>query len=240
MSTVPSVSSQICAAFLDDDHALLAIGLFEDAPIYRTQDGGETWAELTQLPLPEGTWQADWITCEASQVTMHLSQGEEALCLFSDDYGEHWTAEDSLPVLDTVADGTYCAPMPQRFPETDGVTDYERLELTLYEFDPEIGEQGALLGTAILPLAEKLTLQHADSETPYAAGAPGTQERDQRIVSFVFWPLLRSSYPADGTDWMEVQLQDGAVTSLRWFRAPGGNETGIVHPVTGEISQRPS
>ena len=140
----------------------------------------------------------------------------------------------SVAVDGRMADGTYCCAMSPQFPQVDGEVDFEQLELTLCPYDLESGEQGELLDAVTLPLAEDLTLQGVDDESPSAAGAPGTQERSQRIVSFVYWPSLRSTYPADEFDRLVVQVRDGAVASLRWIRIWGEDGDVRIHPITDE------
>lgn len=128
-----------------------------------------------------------------------------------------------------VADGVYCAPMPD-FVETDGEIDQERWSFVLTEYDPETGTRGAALGTFVLPLAEDLTLQALWADFPIAADAVGTQTRVRRVLSFMTWPSLRSSINPPGvTDLLEVRVRDGAVTGLKWFLLDS-NPMGISAP----------
>ena len=212
---------------------------------------GEQWeaGKTYTLDITQEQW-ADII-----ELTMDIALGEvsRSIDLLAADLlatagrdGDADAADDPSPaVVDgQAADGIYCAPMPQ-FPEKDGAYDWERLELTLYAYDLERGEQGAFLGMAALPLAEGLTLQGLNDGSPRAAGELGSDARRRQIVSFVNWPLLRASAPAGLEDWVEVQVQDGAVTSLRWLQITSDDgealpeewmDARVVHPITGEIS----
>ena len=93
-----------CVDFLDDDHAIIGFGVFVDAPIYRTENGGETWIKITNLPLPDGSWEAASITHEGSVVTMCVRSCDEAqagleITLDSEDYGEHWSINGEKSLL---------------------------------------------------------------------------------------------------------------------------------------------
>ena len=129
-----------------------------------------------------------------------------------------------------VPDGVYCAPEPA--PVKDGEDyDSERWTFTLAEYDPESGVRGEVLGTYTLPLAEKLLLQRAPEVDPTDAGEVGSEGRRRNIVNTIGWPLLCSQYYVGMTDLLEVRVQDGAVTSLRWFQLPGTEAGGGVDPI---------
>jgi hypothetical protein len=118
-----------------------------------------------------------------------------------------------------VADGIYCAPMPESV-TVDGQTNWEQWQFTLSTYDPETGERGTQTSTQILPLAQELTLWALGAEQPTNAGTVGTQEWNRQVVGFLSWPLVRSSFSPDATDLLEVRVQDGAVTALKWFQVP--------------------
>ena len=116
-----------------------------------------------------------------------------------------------------VADGVYCAPMPDLTAER---IDNEHWSFTLSEYDPETGARGQVLGTYTLPLAEKLLLQRAPEYDPSDAGEVGSEGRNRNIVTTILWPTLCAQYYPDRANLLEVRVQDGAVTSLRWFQVP--------------------
>lgn len=116
-----------------------------------------------------------------------------------------------------VADGVYCAPIPDIMVER---IDNEHWSFTLSEYDPETGAQGQVLGTYTLPLAEKLTLQRMEEDAPRDAGEVGSDGRNRYVSTYLMWPLLRAQAYPGRADLLEIRVQDGAVTSLRWFQVP--------------------
>ena len=82
-----------CAAFLDDDHAVLGTGLFTASPVFYTADGGDTWE---QAALPYADLEAESLTLQDGRLLMTASRhGEDAdggpLLLQSEDQGATWT-----------------------------------------------------------------------------------------------------------------------------------------------------
>lgn len=116
-----------------------------------------------------------------------------------------------------VPDGVYCAPMPDLMVER---TDNEHWSFTLMKYDPETGARGQILGTYTLPLAEKLTLQHMGKDALNVEGEVGSDGRTRYISTFLMWPLLRAQAYPNMADMLEVRVQDGVVTCLRWFQVP--------------------
>lgn len=90
-------SSVHCAAFLDDDHAVLCTGLFLDAPVFYTVDGGVTW-ERARLPYPDLA--ADTLFEEDGRLVMtahrYGSDASGTLTLVSEDSGAVWTETTSF------------------------------------------------------------------------------------------------------------------------------------------------
>lgn len=121
----------------------------------------------------------------------------------------------SLSAVGELADGVYCG-----FTTISGKVDSEHWNFSLMEYDPETGTQGRALGTYTLPLAEELTLRHMGKDTPSEAGQVGSDGRNRNVSTFLMWPLLRAQVYPGMADLLEIKVQDGAVTSLRWFQVP--------------------
>ena len=85
-----------CAAFLDNDRAVLCTGLFEDAPVFYSADGGVTW-ERAQLPYSDLA--ADSLSVEDGRLVMtahrYGTSASSTLTLVSEDGGAVWT--ESIP-----------------------------------------------------------------------------------------------------------------------------------------------
>lgn len=155
----------------------------------------EQWGNITELTMD-----------------VSLGEGQRSIDLLA------VVHQDALPGLNgQVADGLYCAPMPDLMVER---TDNEHWSFTLMKYDPETGARGQILGTYTLPLAEKLTLQHMGQDALDVEGEVGSDGRTWYISTFLMWPLLRAQVYPDMTDLLEVRVQDGAVTSLKWFQVP--------------------
>ena len=77
-----------CAAFLDDDRAVLCTGLFLGAPVFYTSDGGITW-DLAALPEVSRDWQAASLSFSGARGVL-LSRSGEPSVLVSQDYGASW------------------------------------------------------------------------------------------------------------------------------------------------------
>lgn len=86
-----------CAlAFFDDLHAMVGIEQFDGAPLFVTQDGGESWeqADFFLLDDPD-SWHAYHISRSGDQVSVYLFRraggGAEYRQVVSRDWGETWT-----------------------------------------------------------------------------------------------------------------------------------------------------
>jgi len=80
--------------FLDNQHAIVAIGLFVDAPIFQTSDGGMTWTQI-ELPLDAGVWEAQSLSVEQNVITLTVadrSSNNDGMieALSSEDGGTTW------------------------------------------------------------------------------------------------------------------------------------------------------
>lgn len=85
-----------CAAFLNNDRAVLATGLFQGAPVFYTSDGGYTWAEA-ELPLPDGgSWEGAIFTQDGEDLCL-VMRGDGYLTLVSRDGGATWARSDRDP-----------------------------------------------------------------------------------------------------------------------------------------------
>ena len=82
-----------CAYFVTDDIGFLGFSHFNDAPVFRTTDGGATWARIT-LPLSDESWELSRMYASGSSVlavmTGYRSGEPESALLFSRDAGETW------------------------------------------------------------------------------------------------------------------------------------------------------
>lgn len=88
-----------CAVeFFDGLHAVVGIERFEDAPVFVTRDGGESWerAGLSLLDDPD-SWQAYNIFRSGEWISIELCRGAgddtEYRQVFSRDWGKTWTHE---------------------------------------------------------------------------------------------------------------------------------------------------
>ena len=88
--TGPLWFSLNCAAFLDDDRAVLCTGLFLGAPVFYTADGGAAWAPA-ELPEVSDGWQAESISFSGADGLI-LSRAGEPAALISHDFGASWEA----------------------------------------------------------------------------------------------------------------------------------------------------
>lgn len=104
------------AAFSDPDHGILCEGLFVDAPIYVTSDGGETWRELEISQIyPDGTpadalYTVDSLLLCGSWGVLTLSRwGLPPLCVYTTDSWDTFSLIWSgvLPVGDEAAYDAY-------------------------------------------------------------------------------------------------------------------------------------
>lgn len=85
-----------CAAFLNEEHAILATGLFQGAPVFCTSDGGATW-EKADIPLPEDTWYCSDISAWLEEYQLVFTSSEGLGCVArSLDQGAGWSV--SQPV----------------------------------------------------------------------------------------------------------------------------------------------
>ncbi|SMC37589.1 M56 family metallopeptidase [Papillibacter cinnamivorans] len=86
-----------CAmAFTDNKRAVIAVGIFCDAPIFCTRDGGETWS-LAKLPFSEGIWEAQSIGSDGEKLTMTVTDKSGSggtQILTSGDGGATWELTD--------------------------------------------------------------------------------------------------------------------------------------------------
>lgn len=104
-----------CAAFLDEDHAILATGLFRGAPVFCTGDGGATW-EKADIPLPEGTWYCSDISAWLEEYQLVFTSPEGLGCVArSLDQGAVWSV--SQPVADPEEIPLEALPWPASLPE---------------------------------------------------------------------------------------------------------------------------
>ena len=104
-----------CAAFLDEDHAVLATGLFEGAPVFCTSDGGATWVKA-DISLPEGTWYCSDISAWLEDYQLVLTSSEGLGCVArSLDQGGSWSV--SQPVAEPDEIPLEELPWPASLPE---------------------------------------------------------------------------------------------------------------------------
>lgn len=92
--------------FLDNQHAIIAIGLFVDAPIFQTSDGGMTWTQI-KLPLDAGAWEAQLMSVEQNVITLTVADrtsNNDGMMetLSSEDGGTTWQREG--PAVSTDSD----------------------------------------------------------------------------------------------------------------------------------------
>ena len=82
-----------CACFVTDEIGFLGFSHFNGAPVFRTTDGGATWARIT-LPLSDESWELSRMYASGSGVlavmTGYRSGEPESALLFSRDAGETW------------------------------------------------------------------------------------------------------------------------------------------------------
>ena len=82
-----------CACFVTDEIGFLGFSHFNGAPVFRTTDGGATWARIT-LPLSDESWELSKMYSAGSNVlavmTGYRSGEPESALLFSRDAGETW------------------------------------------------------------------------------------------------------------------------------------------------------
>ena len=82
-----------CAHFVTDEIGFLGFSHFNGAPVFRTTDGGATWARIT-LPLSDESWELSKMYASGSGVlavmTGYRSGEPESAVLFSRDAGETW------------------------------------------------------------------------------------------------------------------------------------------------------
>lgn len=82
-----------CAHFVTDEIGFLGFSHFNGAPVFRTTDGGATWARIT-LPLSDESWELSKMYSAGSNVlavmTGYRSGEPESALLFSRDAGETW------------------------------------------------------------------------------------------------------------------------------------------------------
>ena len=107
--TGPLWFSLNCAAFLDNERAVLCTGLFLGAPVFYTADGGATWA-LAELPEVSDGWQADSVSFSGAHGLL-LSRSGEPAALVSQDYGASWEVLE-LPRPASLPDGEPFSPEP--------------------------------------------------------------------------------------------------------------------------------
>ena len=88
-----------CACFVTDEIGFLGFSHFNGAPVFRTTDGGATWARIT-LPLSDESWELSKMYSSGSSVlavmTGYRSGEPESAVLFSRDAGQTWQ-EVELP-----------------------------------------------------------------------------------------------------------------------------------------------
>lgn len=129
-----------CACFVTDEIGFLGFSHFNGAPVFRTTDGGATWARIT-LPLSDESWELSRMYASGSGVlavmTSYRSGEPESALLFSRDAGETWeTLElpqaqyDSLGELTVAPDQWLSAPVRLLGALSDG-------SAALYGLNPE-------------------------------------------------------------------------------------------------------
>lgn len=129
-----------CACFVTDEIGFLGFSHFNGAPVFRTTDGGATWARIT-LPLSDESWELSKMYSSGSGVlavmTGYRSGEPESALLFSRDAGETWetlelpqTQYDSLGELTVAPDQWLSAPVRLLGALSDG-------SAALYGLNPE-------------------------------------------------------------------------------------------------------
>lgn len=83
------------AAFPDSEHAVIATEVFNEAPVYTTADGGETWIEADlPLPEPDAGWQPENLWLDGGDLYLCMgTTGADGSChaaLRSADGGQIW------------------------------------------------------------------------------------------------------------------------------------------------------
>lgn len=133
-----------CVAFLDDQRAVIGIGVFARTQIYMTEDGGETWSEL-ELPLPEDglVYEADHIVFYGTCGVITLHSGDTHTAVTTEDHGKTWKI--TSPRFEFAEDGgpAYLPFVPELLPT-------EQFDDRLHDNDPirllgELPEEGIRL-----------------------------------------------------------------------------------------------
>jgi photosystem II stability/assembly factor-like uncharacterized protein len=85
------------AVFLDDQRAVLVIAKFNDAPVFVTDDGGETWTQA-DFSLDEGDTVEETINIYTVQdslyVQVRIAQSEDCPIFRTDDGGQTWQLDE--------------------------------------------------------------------------------------------------------------------------------------------------
>lgn len=129
-----------CACFVTDEIGFLGFSHFNGAPVFRTTDGGATWARIT-LPLSDESWELSRMYASGSSVlavmTGYRSGEPESALLFSRDSGQTWeilelpqTQYDSLGELTVSPEQWLDAPVRLLGALSDG-------SAALYGLNPE-------------------------------------------------------------------------------------------------------
>lgn len=92
--------------------------------------------------------------------------------------------------------------------------DYETVTFRVADYVAEKGTITATGETRTLSMAGDVRLARDVSGNALWAGEKGTIERQQALVNFFLWPLLRSTYTGGRTDFFEVIVENGQVAQM--------------------------